>query len=87
MNTYHGSTGDAERDYPRYNSRCIDHTNNNKPQPFSMMYFVNPYSDNYEDIIEDPLPQTISTTSNDIEETGEDIYAYNYEDYYGTRTL
>jgi hypothetical protein len=91
VNTYYnsesGNMGNSEKDYPRYNARCIDHTNNNKPQPFSMMYFVNPYSDNYEDIIEDPLPQTISTTSNDIEETGEDIYAYNYEDYYGTRAL
>jgi len=91
INTYYnldsGNVGNNEKDFPRYNSKCIDHTNNNAQQPFSMMYFVNPYSDNYEDIIEDPLPQTISTTSNDIEETGEDIYASNYEDYYGTRTL
>jgi hypothetical protein len=91
INTYFnldsGNVGNNEKDFPRYNSKCIDHTNNNTPQPFSMMYFVNPYADNYEDIIEDPLPQTISTISNDIEETGEDIYAYNYEDYYGTRTL
>lgn len=91
INTYYnldsGNVGNNEKDFPIYKSRCIDHTNNNTPQPFSMMYFVNPYSDNYEDIIEDPLPQTISTISNDIEETGEDIYAYNYEDYYGTRTL
>jgi hypothetical protein len=88
INTYYnlnsGNVGNKEKDFPRYNSRCIDHTNNNTPQPFSMMYFVNPYSDNYEDIIEDPLPQTISTistTSNDIEETGEDIYASNYDNY------
>lgn len=91
INTYYnldsGNVGNNEKDFPRYKSRCIDHTNNNTPQPFSMMYFVNPYSDNYEDMIEDPLPQTISTISNDIEETGEDISAYNYEDYYGTRAL
>ena len=91
INTYYNldsvNVGNNEKDFPRYKSRCIDHTNNNTPQPFSMMYFVNPYSDNYEDMIEDPLPQTISTISNDIEETGEDISAYNYEDYYGTRAL
>ena len=89
-NTYYnsesGDMGNNERDYPRYKSRCIDHTNNNTPQPFSMMYFVNPYSDNYEDIIEDPLPQTITNYDEDIG-TGEDIYAYDYEDYYGVRTL
>jgi hypothetical protein len=85
INTYYnldsGNVGNNEKDFPIYKSRCIDHTNNNTPQPFSMMYFVNPYSDNYEDIIEDPLPQTISTISNDIEETGEDIYASNYDNY------
>jgi hypothetical protein len=89
-NTYYnlesGDMGNNERDYPRYKSRCIDHTNNNTPQPFSMMYFVNPYSDNYEDIIEDPQPQTISNYDEDIG-TGEDVYAYDYEDYYGARTL
>jgi hypothetical protein len=86
INTYHGTSGNTERDYPRYKSKCIDHTNNNNPQPFSMMYFVNPYSDNYENVIEDPIPQS---NNDDTKFTGEvvDIYEGNYEDYYGTRTI
>jgi hypothetical protein len=88
INTYHGTSGNSEKDYPRYNSRCIDHTNNNNPQPFSMMYFVNPYSDNYEYVIEDPMPQS-NTNSDDYKFSGDvvDIYEGNYEDYYGTRSI
>ena len=46
------------RDMPSYTSRCIDHTKNNKVSDFTMMYYVNPYSDSYGDsnIIEDPEP-------------------------------
>jgi hypothetical protein len=86
-NTYYGTSGNAEKDYPRYKSKCIDHTNNNKQQAFSMMYFVNPYSDNYEDVIEDPIPQ--SNTNNDVQFSGVvvDDYKGNYEDYYGTRSI
>ena len=92
INTYYNidtdNEGNSERDFPRYNARCIDHTNNNTPQPFSMMYFVNPYSDNYEDIIEDPLPIPVSTDDDSIvKDIGEDIYAYDYEDYYGFARL
>ena len=87
INTYHSNSGNAEKDYPRYKSKCIDHTNNNKLQPFSMMYFVNPYSDNYEDVIEDPIPQ--SNTNNDDIFSGDvvDDYKGNYEDYYGERSI
>ena len=44
------------RDKPAYPSSCKDHTNNNRDSNFTMMYFVNPYSDNYGDrnIIKDP---------------------------------
>jgi hypothetical protein len=50
------------------------------------MYFVNPYSDNYENVIEDPIPQS---NNDDTKYTGEvvDIYEGNYEDYYGTRSI
>jgi len=50
---------DESRDMPSYTSRCIDHTTkNNKVSDFTMMYYVNPYSDSYGDsnIIEDPEP-------------------------------
>lgn len=45
-------------DLPSYKSRCINHSTNpvNMNGNFSMMYFVNPYADNYGDmnIIEEP---------------------------------
>lgn len=43
-------------DLPNYKSRCIDHSTNNMNGNFSMMYYVNPYADNYGDmdIIEEP---------------------------------
>jgi hypothetical protein len=49
------------RDMPSYTSRCIDHTQNNKVSDFTMMYYVNPYSDSYGDanLIEDPDPDTL----------------------------
>ena len=53
---------DDNRDLPLYTSKCIDHTNSgnsgNSGANFSMMYYVNPYSDSYGDgnIIEDPEP-------------------------------
>ena len=52
-----GSINDA-RDKPSYQSICYDHTNNNAPSNFTMMYFVNPYSDKYGEggIITDPEP-------------------------------
>jgi hypothetical protein len=61
---------DESRDMPSYTSRCIDHTTiNNKVGDFTMMYYVNPYSDSYGDsnIIEDPepsvpLPKILSNT-------------------------
>lgn len=47
------------RDMPLYTSKCIDHTQKNKVSDFTMMYYVNPYSDSYGDsnIIEDPEPE------------------------------
>lgn len=47
------------RDMPLYTSKCIDHTKGNAVGDFTMMYYVNPYSDNYGDknIIEDPEPE------------------------------
>ena len=36
-----------EFDLPSYSSKCIDHTTNNLRANFSMMYFVNPFSDRY----------------------------------------
>jgi hypothetical protein len=58
------------RDMPSYTSRCIDHTKNNKVSDFTIMYYVNPYSDSYGDsnIIEDPepyilLPETLSSNT------------------------
>lgn len=61
---------DESRDMPSYTSRCIDHTTkNNKVSDFTMMYYVNPYSDSYGDsnIMEDPepsfpLPMILSNT-------------------------
>jgi hypothetical protein len=49
------------RDMPSYTSRCIDHTKNNKVSDFTIMYYVNPYSDSYGDsnIIEDPEPSIL----------------------------
>jgi len=54
-------------DFPRYTSKCIDHTSNNTSKEFSMMYFVNPYSDNYINIIHDPDGEAVD------EDTGETI--------------
>jgi hypothetical protein len=56
--TANSETENNERDMPAYSSKCIDHTNNNAEGNFTMMYFVNPYSDSYGDgnIIEDPEP-------------------------------
>ena len=47
---------EKEIDLPKYTARCIDHTTNpvNKNGNFSMMYFVNPYANNYTNTIEDP---------------------------------
>jgi hypothetical protein len=56
---------DDNRDLPLYTSKCIDHTSSSGSASssgsganFSMMYYVNPYSDSYGDgnIIEDPEP-------------------------------
>lgn len=54
---------DDNRDLPLYTSKCIDHTTSGGSSSasgsnFSMMYYVNPYSDSYGDgnIIEDPEP-------------------------------
>lgn len=50
---------DDNRDLPLYTSKCIDHTSSSgSGANFSMMYYVNPYSDSYGDgnIIEDPEP-------------------------------
>jgi len=68
--TYNNSEPFNElRDMPSYTSRCIDHTQNNKVTDFTMMYYVNPYSNSYGDsnIIEDPepsilLPEILSST-------------------------
>lgn len=52
---------DATIDTPLYPSKCIDHhipggrTSGN----FSMMYYVNPYADNYTNLIKDPTPVVI----------------------------
>lgn len=58
--TYSASENYNEaRDMPLYTSKCIDHTQKNQLADFTMMYYVNPYSDNYGDsnIIEDPEPE------------------------------
>lgn len=58
--TYNGSEPyNEKRDMPLYTSKCIDHTQRNKVADFTMMYYVNPYSDSYGDsnIIEDPEPE------------------------------
>ena len=58
--TYNGTEPYSEkRDMPLYTSKCIDHTRRNKVAYFTMMYYVNPYSDSYGDsnIIEDPEPE------------------------------
>ena len=58
--TYNGSDPyNEKRDMPLYTSKCIDHTQRNKVGDFTMMYYVNPYSDSYGDsnIIEDPEPE------------------------------
>ena len=61
-----------KRDKPAYSSKCIDHTADNTEGNFSMMYFVNPYSDNYGDgnIIEDPadIPQLPGVSQKESEE-------------------
>ena len=52
-NTYFDNTTDKipipKFDLPNYTAKCIDHTTtpNNMNADFSMMYFVNPYSDRY----------------------------------------
>ncbi len=46
----------AARDKPLYKSSCTDHTKNNEESNFTMMYYVNPYSNEYGDkgVIKDP---------------------------------
>ena len=46
----------AARDKPLYKSSCIDHTKANAEGNFTMMYYVNPYSNEYGDkgVIKDP---------------------------------
>ena len=58
---YSSDARSDEIDKPNYTSRCIDHTNKNAIDNFTMMYYVNPYSDNYgdTDIIEDPDPNIL----------------------------
>jgi hypothetical protein len=60
-NTYFNDKKGIKKDLdlPKYTAKCIDHTirgKENTSANFSMMYFVNPYSDNYGDfdIIEAP---------------------------------
>ena len=68
INTFNyqdGGINNATFDFPRYTSKCIDHTNN-VTTDFSMMYFVNPYSDNYINVIEDPDGQTYEEEAGDI---------------------
>jgi hypothetical protein len=43
---------DGNKDLPRYTAKCLDHTNNNAVADFSLMYFINPLSNSYKDIIE-----------------------------------
>jgi hypothetical protein len=43
---------DANKDLPRYTAKCLDHTNNDAVSDFSLMYFVNPLSNSYQNIIE-----------------------------------
>lgn len=47
---------DTTTDIPLYTSKCIDHhiTGGITPGNFSMMYYVNPYADNYTNLIKDP---------------------------------
>jgi hypothetical protein len=59
QNTYFNEKNGVNQnlDLPKYTARCIDHTiNSNMNDNFSMMYFVNPYANNYmnDKIIEDP---------------------------------
>lgn len=67
INTFNyqdGGINNTKFDFPRYTSKCIDHTNN-VTTDFSMMYFVNPYSDNYINVIEDPDGQTYEEEAGD----------------------
>ena len=66
INTFNEGARPGETDFPRYTSKCIDHTNNNATRDFSMMYFVNPYSDNYINIIHDPDGEVIEEETGDI---------------------
>ena len=43
---------DGNKDLPRYTAKCLDHTSNNAVADFSLMYFINPLSNSYKDIIE-----------------------------------
>jgi hypothetical protein len=43
---------DANKDLPRYTAKCLDHTENDAVADFSLMYFVNPLSIGYQNIIE-----------------------------------
>lgn len=43
---------DSNKDLPRYTAKCLDHTANNEVADFSLMYFINPLSIGYKDIIE-----------------------------------
>jgi hypothetical protein len=61
LNSYFDNTNEARtinegRDKPIYQSKCLDNSKNNAEGNFTMMYYVNPYSDNYGDknIIKDP---------------------------------
>ena len=49
---------DETIDMPSYPSKCIDHhiPGGRTPGNFSMMYYVNPYADNYTTLINDPSP-------------------------------
>jgi Ca2+/Na+ antiporter len=40
------------KDLPRYTAKCLDHTANDEVADFSLMYFVNPLSIGYQNIIE-----------------------------------
>jgi hypothetical protein len=71
INTFNyqdGGINNATFDFPRYTSKCIDHTNNNTATDFSMMYFVNPYSDNYINVIEDPDGEKVEEAEGDLVE-------------------
>ena len=61
LNSYFDNKDDARtinegRDKPLYQSKCLDNSKNNAEGNFTMMYYVNPYSNNYGDknIIKDP---------------------------------